>query len=76
MKNIMTVCILSCLFLVPIFAEDPYEISGRTSLTLTRDQSVEFKMVPVNDDTKYTLVFYGQLNGVECIEDNQRMAII
>ena len=75
MKNMMTVFILSFLVAFSVFAEELYEISSKTSLTLTRDQSVEFKMVAVNDDTRYTLLFYGQLNGAECIEDNRRMAL-
>ena len=57
------------------FADEPHEMSCKTPLRLTGNQSVEFKMAPVNDDTKYTLVFYGQLDGPECIEDNPRMAI-
>ena len=75
MKNVKTMFIISLLVAFSVFAKGPHEITGKTSLTLTRDQSVEFRMVPVNDDTKYTLVFYGQLDGVECIEDNGRMAI-
>ena len=71
----ITVFMLSLLVAFSLFAKEPHEITGKTSLTLTGDQSVEFRMVTVNDNTKYTLLFYGQLDGVECIEDNGRMAI-
>ncbi|GAH04538.1 unnamed protein product, partial [marine sediment metagenome] len=54
---------------------EPYKISKKTSLTLAKDQKVEFKQVPVDDQTKYTLLFYGRLDGVECIEDNPRMQL-
>lgn len=68
---IMGVGVLSVLH-----AEDELPVvAPKTVLTLTKDQKVDFKGIPVDDKKKYTIVFHGSLDGVETIEDNPRLSM-
>jgi hypothetical protein len=47
-------------------------MTGKRVLRLANKAEARFKMVPVDENTKYTLTFRGRFDGGESIEDNPR----